>query len=356
MVAQAVLAVHHAAELLHGQAAHLLHVLMDGGEGQGAVAADGDVVVADEADGARDGDAGGAQGLQGAQGEPVGGAKEGVKAPAGLQGAGDGLQAALEIDLANGEAKVVQDGGAHGRERAAVALVAVHAGGEVALVQQDGHAAAAAAQDLVGGLVAAAKVVGLDDGGALGALDGVAVDVDGGHAGPAFHGGAVAGDADQAADHHGPEGFQVGFLLAGRLVGVADEDRIAARPEVELDPEDDLGEVLVDDVGHDHAHQRQGVGAKPPGHGVGHEARLQDGGAHALRGLGREAPGLVDDPRDGRGGVARHFGNRLDGDAPGLFHSPRSPPVAAQKGERAAGSPPLRCRIYLTTARAICKG
>ena len=70
---------------------------------------------------------------------------------------------------------------------------------------------------------------------------------------------------------------------------------------------------LVDDIGHNNAHQRNGIFAQSAGHGIGHIAQLAHGLLHLVVGFRGKAAGFVDHPGHRGNGKPGVFRDRLDG-------------------------------------------
>ena len=98
---------HHAHQFLHRQAAHLVHVLPHGRDGQRGVGRDADVVVPDHLHLVRHPQMRVLQRLQGAHGQPVRLAEDAVKGNAGPQGKGYRVIGVPLVHLADGQDPVI---------------------------------------------------------------------------------------------------------------------------------------------------------------------------------------------------------------------------------------------------------
>ncbi len=104
---------------------------------------------------------------------------------------------------------------------------------------------------------------------------------------------------DEAVDAFFHQHAQVVALLAGVVIGVAQDDAVARRGTDIFDAARQFGEVGVGGGRHQHADGARGAVLERTRHGAGHVARGADGFFHALARLRVHRPCVVDDMRDG---------------------------------------------------------
>ncbi len=104
---------------------------------------------------------------------------------------------------------------------------------------------------------------------------------------------------DEAVDALLHQHAQVVALLAGVVIGVAQDDAVAGRGAHVFDAARQFGEVGVGGGRHQHADGARGAVLERARYGAGYIARGADGLFHALARFRVDRPCVVDDMRDG---------------------------------------------------------